>query len=215
MNVNAGHAHPYILKAMRKQMELLAYVAPNLATPVRSQLAVEVVRRTPPALDHVFFTSTGSESIEAAIKIARAVTGRNKIYSAWRSYHGATAGASAVSGDSRRLFVEPGAAGIRLFHGATPYRCAFGRRLPPECGFGCIESLKSSILLDGPVRGRQEHPGEVAAGILSSLSGSIRIDGIDIRHLDMRKDTRICCTIVTPSSRPTWTSPSGGWGCVC
>src|SRR5687768_17166666 len=69
INVNAGYGHPHILQAMREQMEKLTYVAPNLATPVRSQLAAEIVKRCPSPLSHVFFTSSGSESIEVAIKI--------------------------------------------------------------------------------------------------------------------------------------------------
>lgn len=150
INVNVGYSHPRILRAMQEQMAQFTYVAPSMGTEVRTRLAEEVVRHTPPSLRHVLFTSSGSESIEAAIKIARAVTGRNKIYSAWRSYHGATTGASSVSGDPRRLFVEPGIAGTRLFHGPTCYRCALGERRAPLCEYACRASLRNSILLDGP-----------------------------------------------------------------
>lgn len=183
MNVNVGHSHPHILGAMREQMEQLTYVAPNLATATRTQLAAELIRRCPHPLEYAFFTSSGAESVEAALKIARAATGRNKIYSAWRSYHGASAGASAVSGDPRRVFVEPGAAGVRFFHGATCYHCAFGFRQPPECGLACVESLKSSILLDGPET--------VAAVLIEPIPGT---SGVYVPPRDFLRALQSFCT---------------------
>jgi adenosylmethionine-8-amino-7-oxononanoate aminotransferase len=150
INVNVGYSHPYVLEALSRQMREVAYVAPNFATQARSHLASMLAARTPPGLDYVFFTSSGSESIEVALKIARSVTGRHKIYSAWRSYHGATAGAAAVSGDPRRLFVEPAAAGIAKFHGASCHHCAFGHRSAVGCGLTCLEALRQTVILEGP-----------------------------------------------------------------
>jgi taurine--2-oxoglutarate transaminase len=164
MNVNVGYGHPRVLAAMREQMERMTYVAPMFATEPRTRLAAMVAERTPGDLDWVFFTNSGSESIENAIKISRAVTGRSKIYSAWQSYHGATAGASAISGDPRRLFVEPGIPGTAKFHGAVCYRCPFGQTSPPDCRFACVESLRSQVVMDGPET--------VAAMVIEPIAGT-------------------------------------------
>jgi taurine--2-oxoglutarate transaminase len=150
INVNVGYNHPRVLAAMRKQMERIVYIAPNLATDVRIKLASMIATRTPGNLQYIFFTNSGSEAIEAAIKIARAATGRLKIYSAWQSYHGATAAASAISGDPRRAYVEPAMPGVAKFHYPTCYRCPFNQSGPPSCGFACLHSIERQILLEGP-----------------------------------------------------------------
>ena len=150
INVNVGYGHPAILAAMREQMAEMTYVAPGFETEPRSKLAALIAERLPAGLDQVFFTNSGSESVEVAIKISRAVTRRTKIYSAWRSYHGNSAGASAISGDPRRLFAEPAVPGVSKFHGATCYCCPFGERSPPGCGYACLSSLTRAVLLEGP-----------------------------------------------------------------
>jgi taurine---2-oxoglutarate transaminase len=164
MNVNAGYGHPHILSAMARQMAQLVYVPPNFATVPRSALAEKMLSHLPAALRHVFFTNSGSEAIEIAIKVARAVTGRTKIYSAWRSYHGTTAGAATLSGDPRRLFFEPGLAGVSRFHGSTCSSCAFGDRSPPECAWACLQSLRNSVVLEGPET--------IAAILLEPITGT-------------------------------------------
>jgi adenosylmethionine-8-amino-7-oxononanoate aminotransferase len=164
INVNIGYSHPHVLEAMGRQLRELAYIAPMFNTDARRQLAKMLCDRLPAGLDHVFFTNSGSEAIEAAIKVARSVTGRNKIYSAWRSYHGATSSASSMSGDPRRLYVEPGPSGLRHFHAATCYHCAFGQTSHETCGLPCLESLKESILLDCPET--------VAAVVLEPIVGT-------------------------------------------
>jgi taurine--2-oxoglutarate transaminase len=150
MNVNVGYGHPHILAAMRRQMETLTYIAPNFPTEARLRLATMVTECAPPGLNHVFFSNSGAEAVETAIKIARAVTGRTRIYSGWQSYHGATAGAAAVSGDPRRHYVEPAMPGIGKFLYPNCYRCPFGQSAPPGCHFACLASLRSQIVLDGP-----------------------------------------------------------------
>jgi taurine---2-oxoglutarate transaminase len=164
INVNVGYSHPKILDAMQQQMSRVTYVAPSFETEARNQLAARIVERMPESLEHVFFTNSGSEAIDTAIKIARAVTGRLKIYSAARSYHGNTLGSSALSGDPRRLFAEPALSGVARFHGPACYSCAFGPLEPPRCGFVCLESLRHSLLLDGPET--------VAAIVLEAVVGT-------------------------------------------
>lgn len=116
ISVNAGYSDPRILAAMTAQMAELTYVAPGFATTPRETLARTMAELLPGKLAHVLFTNSGAEAVENALKIARAATGRHKFLSAWQSYHGATAGASGVSGDPRRLLWEPGLPGVAHFH---------------------------------------------------------------------------------------------------
>jgi taurine--2-oxoglutarate transaminase len=184
ININVGYNHPRVLAAMQTQMQRASYVAPNLATEVRSRLAQLVVDRTPTDLQHVFFGNSGAEAIETAVKIARTVTGRSKIYSAWRSYHGATAVASAVSGDPRRLYSEPAPPSISKFHYPACYRCAFGQDDPACCGFPCLHSLESQLLLDGPET--------VAAILLEPIVGT---SGLYIPPADFMIRLRKLCSL--------------------
>jgi taurine---2-oxoglutarate transaminase len=183
MNVNVGYSHPRVLDAMRRQMTTLTYVPPTFETQPRTRLARMIAERAPQGLEYVFFANSGSEAVEMALKIARAVTGRTKIYSAWRSYHGTTAGASAISGDPRRLFVEPSQFGLGKFHGATCYCCPFGHRQAPECAFACLEALRSSLLLDGSET--------VAAIVLEPIVGT---SGIYIPPVEFIRGVRELCT---------------------
>jgi taurine--2-oxoglutarate transaminase len=182
INVNLGYGHPKVLRALRSQMERMTYVAPTFATEARIRLAASVARHMPGDLECVFFTNSGSESIENAIKIARAVTGRTKIYSAWQSYHGATAGASAISGDRRRLYVEPAMPGTGKFHYASCYRCPFGQTAPPQCSFACLVSLQQQILFEGPET--------VAAIVLEPIVGG---SGLYIPPADFLRGIRQFC----------------------
>jgi taurine---2-oxoglutarate transaminase len=163
-NVNVGYGNKKVLAAMKGQLEKLTYVAPTFATEPRLRLASAISECMPGDLQYVFFTNSGAEAIETAIKVARAVTGRSKIYSAWQSYHGATAMAAAISGDPRRLYVEPSTSTVVKFHYASCYRCPFGQVSPPTCHFACLQSLRRQILLDGPET--------VAAVVLEPIVGT-------------------------------------------
>jgi len=150
INVNIGYGHPHVLSAISEQMQRTTYMVPSFPTEARIRLASLVAKHAPGDLKYVFFTNSGSEAIESALKIARAVTGRQKIYSAWQSYHGTTAGASGISGDPRRAYAEPSIPGLNKFHYASCYRCPFGQKGPPGCNFACLHSLRSQIIHDGP-----------------------------------------------------------------
>jgi taurine--2-oxoglutarate transaminase len=182
MNVNIGYGHPAVIGAMSRQMSEMIYVAPNFETRPRSELAAKIVQRMPASLQYVFFTNSGSEAIETAIKVARAVTGRTKIYSAWRSYHGTSVGAAAISGDPRRLFVEPALTGLHKFHGSTCHSCAFGQKAPPECALACLESLRNSVMLDGPET--------IAAIVLEPITGT---SGVHLSQPEFIRGVRQLC----------------------
>ena len=149
-NVNVGYAHPRVVSAIKEQADRFSYIPPVFETEIKEELARRIADVAPDPLAHVFFTNSGAEAIEAAIKVARTVTGRHKIYSAWKGYHGATAGASAVSGDPRRLYVEPSMPSVGKFHYPTCYGCPLGLGDPTSCGTACLTSLRNQLEYDGP-----------------------------------------------------------------
>jgi len=148
--INIGHGNQHVLGAMKEQMAKFTYVPPSFATEPKAKMASMISEVTPGDLDHVFFTNAGAEAIENAIKAARKFTGRHKIYSRWRSYHGATAGAITLTGDPRRWYAEPGIPGVVKFFGPYCYRCPFGCERESSHGMQCLETLKTQIMLDGP-----------------------------------------------------------------
>ena len=148
--INIGHGNKHVLNAMKRQMERFTYVPPAFATEPRSTLSRMISEVTPGDLDYMFFTNAGTEAVENAMKAVRLFTGRHKIYSAWRSYHGATAGSITLTGDPRRWAAEPGIPGAVKFFGPYCYRCPFGYASEETCGLQCLETLKTQIMLDGP-----------------------------------------------------------------
>src|SRR5437870_2524976 len=101
MCVNIGHGDERVLRAIREQAEVLAYANPFMATEPRARLGAKLAQITPGDIDVFFFTNGGAEANENAIKLARLATGRTKILSRYRSYHGATALAMAATGEPR------------------------------------------------------------------------------------------------------------------
>ena len=86
-NVNVGHAHPHVVKAMQEQVARLSYAGPGMATEVRGRLGQMLAEITPPGLNKSFFTLGGADAVENAIKMARMVTGRQKVLARYRAYH--------------------------------------------------------------------------------------------------------------------------------
>jgi len=112
MSVNIGHGDRRVIDAITAQALKLQYVQPAFATEPRARLGEKLAEILPGDMDKVFFTLGGAEAVENAIKIARHVTGRNKILARYRSYHGATLGAMTLTGDPRRWPNEPGIVGV-------------------------------------------------------------------------------------------------------
>jgi taurine--2-oxoglutarate transaminase len=106
MNVNIGYGEQRVTNAVMKQMQQVSYVAPSYVTKVRGELGKKLAELCPGDLNKVFFTLCGATSIENAIKLARIYTGRHKILTRYRSYHGATYGAMSAGGDPRRLAID-------------------------------------------------------------------------------------------------------------
>ncbi len=131
MCVNAGHGEQRIINAMKEQLDTLPYAAPAMANKMRSLAGKVLNEITPDNLTHFLFTLGGADANENAIKLARAYTGRHKILTRYRSYHGATAGAMALTGDPRRVEWEPNLmSGVVHFLDPYRYRSTFHRTNP-------------------------------------------------------------------------------------
>jgi len=163
MNTNIGHQHPKVVKAIQEQAAKLCFVHPSNATEPRGLLGKRLAEVTPGNLKKTFFCLGGAEANENAIKLARFYTGRHKIMARYRSYHGATHGAIALTGDYRRLPVEPAMPGAVHFLDPFCYRCPFGLT-PQTCKRQCIDHVEEVIRYEGPER--------IAAIIMEGVTGS-------------------------------------------
>lgn len=121
MCVNIGHGNKHVIDSICKQAQELCFAGPKMATKPRAVLGKMLTEVTPEGIDHFLYTMGGAEANENAVKLARAYTGRNTILTFYRSYHGATGGAIALTGDPRRLpwstCMMPG-----VVHMLNPYR---------------------------------------------------------------------------------------------
>src|SRR5438045_7124430 len=145
MSVNIGHGDPRVIEAIHQQASILAYVNPLMATEPRARLGAKLAEITPGDIDTFFFTNGGAEANENAIKIARFFTGRHKILTRYRSYHGATAGSISLTGDPRRWAAEPGIPGVvRVL---DPHHCIERGWESAETSLAMIEE---TMQLEGP-----------------------------------------------------------------
>jgi taurine--2-oxoglutarate transaminase len=163
MNVNIGHQHPKVISAIQEQAEALCYAHPGIATEPRGRLGEILAEITPGDLKKTFFCLGGAEANENAIKIARLFTGRHKILAHYISYHGATHGAIALTGDNRRWPVEPTMPGVVHVLNPYCYRCPFGWTVD-TCHRECIDHIEEVIQYEGP--------DNVAAIMLEGVVGS-------------------------------------------
>ncbi len=164
MNLNLGHQHPKMVAALHEQVDRLCTIAPFHANDARSEAARLIAEVAPGDLNMVFFTNGGAEAIENAVRMCRLHTGRHKILNTYRSYHGATAGAIALTGDPRRWPSEPGAAGVVKFWGPYPYRSAFYSDSPEQETQRALQHLEDTLMVEGPTT--------VAAIVLESVVGT-------------------------------------------
>lgn len=163
VNTNLGHQHPRLVDAIQQKAGELCYIGPGFAEKSRAQLAEALARVTPGDLKMSFFTTGGAAANENAIRLARHVTGRHKIVARYRSYHGATAGAIALTGDPRRWASEPGASGVVRMLDPYTYRCPAGHPDPcPVCSGG--PHLEEIL--------QYENPDTVAAVVVEPVTGT-------------------------------------------
>ena len=126
INSNLGHQHPKVVRAIQEQAGKLCYIGAAFTDEARATLARMLADVAPGDLTKTLFTTGGTEAVESAIKMARLYTGRHKILTYWRSFHGQTQGAMTAGGDSRRWANEPGIPGVVHFLNPDPYRSIFG-----------------------------------------------------------------------------------------
>ena len=151
MNVNIGHGRQEVTEAVTRQMKKVSYVAPSFTTDVRGELGKRLEAISPAGLTKTFFTLGGAEAIENAIKLARLHTGRHKIMTQYRAYHGATIGAMTAGGDPRKLKVDAQQA-PNFVHVQNPYayRCPWYSDTIEECGKRGIANIEKILKYEGP-----------------------------------------------------------------
>jgi taurine--2-oxoglutarate transaminase len=161
---NLGHQNPAVIDAICKQAKALAFISPAYACDVRAELAEKLLEVVPKGLDKFFFATSGTEANEAAIKIARMYTGKNKIISRYNSYHGSTAASMAATGDFRRWFAEPSGTVPWVLHGPemNVYRGPFAHLPPEEAGKATADYMAYMI----------DHENDVAAVIVEPIVGT-------------------------------------------
>ena len=164
-NVNLGYGNQAMIQAAKDQLDLLPYIAPARASGPRSELAKKLIELAPDNMAKVFFATGGSDSNEAAINMARTVTGKSKIFSMYRSYHGSTLGSGNVSGDVRRFNLErPAASGFVKFFNPYTYHSDLVFKNDEEKSKHFLSLLEEQILYEGP--------NEIAAVVVESVVGA-------------------------------------------
>jgi taurine--2-oxoglutarate transaminase len=164
VNLNLGHQHPALVAAIQDQAGRLATIQPSMANDVRGELARRIVEVAPAGFSKVFFTNGGADANENAVRMARLVTGRRKVLSAYRSYHGNTSTAIALTGDPRRWPNEPADGSVAHFFGPHTYRSPFHSSSPEEETARALEHLEQTIVLEGA--------STIAAIILETIVGT-------------------------------------------
>jgi taurine---2-oxoglutarate transaminase len=166
--VNLGHGHPRVVRAIQEQAATLTYAAPSLFHDKRAELAAKLSSISPWASSgegcRTFFTTTGAESNDDAVRLARAITGRTKILTAYRSFHGSTGTSIMLTGEDRRWGGEPGGPGIMRFWAPYPYRSPFYATSAEQEVERAIDNLERVLVHEDPKR--------VAAILIEPVVGS-------------------------------------------
>lgn len=163
--VNIGYGNEDVIQAINDQVKTLPYIAPAYASAPRSELAKMLVELAPDNIAKVFLTCGGSDANEAAINMARTYTGRSKIFSRYRSYHGSTLGSGNLSGDPRRFALEhPAATGFVKFQDPYVYRSDIPFKNDQEASAYYINKIKEQIAYEGAVN--------IAAIFVESITGA-------------------------------------------
>lgn len=164
-NVHLGYGNRDIIEAVKKQVEILPYIAPAHASGPRSELAKMLIDLAPDNMAKVFFSCGGSDANEAAIYAARTFTGRSKVLSRYRSYHGSTLGSGNLSGDPRRFALErPAANGYLKFYDPYVYRAKQNFSNDAEASRYYLEQLEEQIQYEGA--------DQIAAIVVESITGA-------------------------------------------
>lgn len=164
VNLNLGFGNQEIAEAIKVQVDKFCFIGPSYAAESRSELAKMIIDLLPDTFGKVFFTNAGADANENAIKIARMYTGRKKVFSRYRSYHGSSFGAGNLTGEPRRYPLEPGIPGFVKFFDPYLYREPIEFASEEEASNYYISKLREQILYEGP--------DSVAAIVMETITGS-------------------------------------------
>jgi taurine--2-oxoglutarate transaminase len=164
VNLNLGHGNRAIIEAIKKQAEQYCYIAPSYGNEARGELAKMIVELLPDNFGKVFFTNAGADANENAIKMARMYTGRYKVFSRYRSYHGSSFGAGNLTGEPRRYPLEPGIPGFVKFFDPYIYRDDLKFASEEEAAAYYVRRFREQVLY--------ENPASIAAVICETVTGS-------------------------------------------
>lgn len=185
VNSNLGHGNKAIIDAIKEQAEKMPFMGPGYSVDVKSDAAEAIVEASGMKNAKVFFTNAGAEANENAIKMAKEYTGRWKVFSAYRSYHGASAGAGMLTGEPRHFANEPGPAGFIKYDGPYAYRAPAQVKFENEDDVAdfYLELLENQVKYEGPEN--------IAAIFMETVVGS---NGILIPPKKWMKGVRELCT---------------------
>ncbi|MCL2454392.1 MAG: aspartate aminotransferase family protein [Micrococcales bacterium] len=166
VNTNIGHQHPKVVEAIQAQAATLATIAPSTVSTARNAAAEAILAHAPEGFTKVFFTNAGADAVENAIRMARLTTGRDKVISSYRSYHGNTGAAINATGDWRRVHNEYAHGHVHVF---TPYlyRTEFWATSPEQETERALRHMERVIQAEGS--------STVAAILLESIPGTAGI----------------------------------------
>lgn len=164
VNVNLGYGNQDIADAIKEKLDCYAYIGPSYGDESRAKLGKMIVDLLPDSFGKVFFTNAGADANENALKIARMYTGRNKVFSRYRSYHGSSFGAGNLTGEPRRYPLEPGIPGFVKFFDPYIYREPISFASEEEATKYYLAKLREQVIYEGPDR--------VAAIEVETITGS-------------------------------------------
>lgn len=164
VNMNLGFGNQAIADAIKAQVDQYCFVGPSYGAESRATLAKKIIELMPDTMGKVFFTNAGADANENAVKIARMYTGRNKIFSRYRSYHGSSFGAGNLTGEPRRYALEPGIPGFVKFIDPYIYREAVEFKSEVEATNYYLKKLEEQIQYEGP--------DSIAAIVMETITGS-------------------------------------------
>ncbi|MEU4322629.1 aspartate aminotransferase family protein [Nocardia fluminea] len=182
VNTNIGHQHPKVVAAIQRQAATLCTVAPSFVNDARSEAARLISERTPGDLDTIFFTNGGADAVEHAVRMARLHTGRYKVLSRYRSYHGGTETAVNLTGDPRRWPNDHGNTGTVHFFGPFLYRSEFHATDEAQETERALAHLERTVEMEGPAT--------IAAIVLESVPGTA---GIMVPTTEYMRGVRELC----------------------
>lgn len=164
VNMNVGFGNKKIGDAIKEQVDQYCFVGPSYGAESRAQLAEKIVNLLPDNFGKIFFTNAGADANENAVKIARMFTGKNKIFSRYRSYHGSSFGAGNLTGEPRRYTLEPGIPGFIKFFDPYIYREAIAFASEEEASKYYLTKLEEQIQYEGA--------NQIAAIVMETITGS-------------------------------------------